>query len=120
MKKIVIMASAAVLSATAFAAQPPATHKFLSTEQLVATCKNKASAQDQNFCSGFGQGVYDGYLQMVNPKKMRPTICMPQDVKDPEIVDAFIKWTEANPKFNGKPAALAVLNFLDQRYPCKK
>lgn len=117
MKKTFIVASAAILSATAFAA--PTTHKFMSTEQIVAACKNKSNVQDQAYCSGFGQGVYDGYLQMVNPKKGQ-TICMPQDTKDPEIVDAFIKWSEANPKFNGKPAAQAVLNFLDQRYPCKK
>ena len=120
MKKTLIMASAAIVSATAFAVPAAPTVKFISTEQIVAMCKNKSNPQDQSYCGGFGQGVYDGYLQMVNPKKMRPTICMPQDVKDPEIVDAFIKWTEANPKFNGKPAALAVLNFLDQRYPCKK
>lgn len=118
MKKILILASAAAVTVSAYAAPSP-TQKFISTEQIVTMCKNKGSAQDQGYCSGFGQGVYDGYLMMVNPKKGQ-TICIPQDAKDPNIVDTFIKWTEANPQFNNKPAAQAVLNFLDQRYPCKK
>lgn len=120
MKKTFVVAAAALVSATAFAAPATPTVKFISTEQIVSMCKNKASAQDQGYCGGFGQGVYDGYLQMVNPKKGRQTICIPQDAKDPGIVEAFIKWAEANPKYNTKPAAEAVLNFLDQRYPCKK
>ena len=121
MKKILVLASAAAISASAMAAAPAPTVKFISTQQIVTMCKNKASAQDQSYCGGFGQGVYDGYLMMVNPKKKgAQTICIPQDAKDPAIVDSFIKWTEANPKFNNRPAAEAVLNFLDQRYPCKK
>lgn len=119
MKKIMILASAA-LSLSALAAAPTPTVKFISTEQIVTMCKNKASAQDQGYCGGFGQGVYDGYLQMLHPKKGRQTICIPQDAKDPGIVEAFIKWTETNPQFNNKPASVAVLNFLDQRYPCTK
>jgi hypothetical protein len=119
-KKTFVMATAAVVSATAFAAAPAPTVKFISTEQIVTMCKNKGNPQDQGYCGGFGQGVYDGYLQMVHPKKMRQTICIPQDSKDPGIVEAFIQWTEANPKYNNKPASEAVLNFLDQRYPCKK
>lgn len=119
MKKILILASAAV-SLSAVAAAPAPTVKFLSTEQIVTMCKNKGNPQDQGYCGGFGQGVYDGYLQMVNPKKGRQTICIPHDAKDPAIVEAFIKWTETNPHYNSKPASVAVLNFLDQRYPCAK
>jgi Rap1a immunity proteins len=119
-KKILILASAAVISGAAFAAPQAPTVKFISTEQLVAMCKNKANPQDQGYCGGFGQGVYDGYLQMVHPKKDRQTICIPQEAKDPGIVEAFLKWAEANPKFSNRPASEAVLNFLDQRYPCGK
>lgn len=83
-------------------------------------CKNKTNERDQGYCGGFGQGVYDGYLQMSNPKKTRQSICIPEDAKDPGIVEAFILWTETHPEFDQKPASEAVLNFLDQRYPCKK
>jgi Rap1a immunity proteins len=119
-KKFLILASAAVMSGGVLAAPQAPTVKFLSTDQLVVMCKNKSNPQDQGYCGGFGQGVYDGYLQMVHPKKDRQTICIPQDAKDPGIVEAFLKWTEANPKYNNKPASEAVLNFLDQRYPCAK
>jgi len=119
MKKALVFVLSAI-AIPAFAAPASSTISFLSTEQIVAMCKNKENAQDQGYCGGFGQGVYDGYLQMSHPKKTRQTICIPQGNKDAVIVDAFIKWTENNPQFNKKPASEAVLNFLDQRYPCKK
>jgi hypothetical protein len=120
MKKTLVLVSAAI-SLSAVAAPPaPTTYKFISTEQIVAMCKNKDNAQDQGYCSGFGQGVYDGYLQMLHPTKGQKRICIGQETKDSEIVPAFIKWTEANPKYNNKPASEAVLHFLDQRHPCKK
>lgn len=127
MKKVLIMASVAAISATTFAAPAASTApttKHISTLELTTLCKDKSNPQSQSYCGGFGQGVYDGYLMMVDPKKQGKkggqTICIPQDAKDPGIVDAFIQWTEANPSFNSKPAAVGVLNFLDQRYPCKK
>lgn len=119
MKSALVFATA-VVSFSAFAATPAPTIHFISTEQIVAMCKNKGSAQDQGYCGGFGQGVYDGYLQMSHPKKTKQTICIPQGSQDTAIVESFIKWTETNPQYNKKPASEAVLNFLDQRYPCKK
>ena len=119
MKKIFGIVAAAI-SVSAVAAPSAPTINFISTEQIVAMCKNKGNAQDQGYCGGFGQGVYDGYLQMSSPKKTKQTICIPQGSKDPGIVEAFIQWTEANPQYNKKPASETVLNFLDQRYPCKK
>lgn len=119
MKRFFAFATVAV-SFSVFAAPVAPTVNFISTEQIVAMCKNKDNAQDQGYCGGFGQGVYDGYLQMSHPKKTKQTICIPHGSKDAGIVEAFIKWTETNPQFNKKPASEAVLNFLDQRYPCKK
>lgn len=119
MKKALIIAVAA-LSASAIAAPAKPSIQFISTEQIVAMCKNKGNERDQGYCGGFGQGVYDGYLQMSNPKKSRMTICIPQDVKDPGVVDAFIAWAESNVQYSPMPASEAVLHFLDQRYPCKK
>ena len=60
MKKLLILTSLAAFSLPAFSAAPAPTQKFISTEQIVTMCKNKANAQDQGYCSGFGQGVYDG------------------------------------------------------------
>lgn len=119
MKKVLIFA-VATASLSAFSATPAPTYKFISTEQIVAMCKNTENQRDQGYCGGFGQGVYDGYLQMTNPKKGKQLICIPEGTKDPEIVSAYIKWAEQNPKYNNKPASESVLNFLDQRYPCKK
>ena len=119
MKKIFVFVSAAV-SLSAFAATPAPSYKFISTEQMVAMCKNTENQRDQAYCSGFGQGVYDGYLQMTHPRKGKQWICIPEGTKDPEIVSAYIKWAEQNPKYGNKAASESILHFLDQRYPCKK
>jgi len=120
-KKTILIAGAALLSVSAFAAAPakPST-KVLSTEELVTLCKDKANPQSQSYCGGFGQGVYDGYLMTRHPKKAPNTVCIPQGSKNEQVVQEFISWTEANAKYNNKPAADAVLAFLSNRYPCGK
>ena len=120
MKKMFVIASAALISATAFAAAPAApSTKVISTQELVTLCKDKTSAQSQSYCGGFGQGVYDSYL-VTRTKKSPSNICIPQGTKNDKVVQEFIDWTAANAQYNGAPAAEAVLRFLNNRYPCGK
>ena len=119
MKKTFIMAAAAVVSVSAFAASPAATTKVISTQELVTVCKDKTNPQSQSYCGGFGQGVYDSYL-VTRSKNSPSRICIPQGTKNDKVVQEFIDWSEANPKYNGAPAAEAVLRFLGGRHPCGK
>ena len=91
------------------------------TEAFVQMCANKSDTAAQNFCNGFGQGVYETYLMTRHPKTARPFICMEGvSLTRQEHIDAFVKWTMVNPKYNPLSAADTILRYLGETYPCKK
>jgi hypothetical protein len=105
-------------SATAMAQDVPKAQT--TTAQFVAFCQNKSNVAEQNFCNGFGQGVYETYLITRHPQKAPPFVCMgsPAPTRQ-DAIDAFVKWSAANPKFNDASAADTILRYLGQTYPCK-
>lgn len=123
MKKILILASAAAISMSAFAApaakQEPA--RVLSTGDIVNLCKQKDNPQTVGFCNGYGQGVYDAYLVTRHPKKAPSNICVKQPAPQrQQVLDEFLVWAEKNAQYNDKPAAEAALRFMAERFPCGK
>ena len=90
-----------------------------STAALVELCKNLNDADAQNFCFGFGEGVYQAYLASRNPK-LKPSICFSSNAATREIIlQEFLLWTQANPQFNQERAAKTLVRFFEAKYPCK-
>lgn len=122
MKKTILIASAALMSAAAFAAAPvqQPTHRVASTGEMVQLCKDKANAQTQAYCNGFGQGVYDSYLVTRHPKFAPSNICVTQPAPQRQLVlDEYVAWADAKPQLKEMPAAESALRFLAERFPCK-
>ena len=91
------------------------------TEQYVAHCNNKTDIAAQNFCHGFGQGVYETYLVSRHPKNAPNFICLePKGNTRQQYIDGFVKWTAANARFNQMSAADTILRYLGETYPCKR
>lgn len=63
-----------LLSATA-PAQAQVPRASTTTQEYVAMCAKTTDVSAQNFCHGFGQGVYETYLITRHPKKAPPFIC---------------------------------------------
>ena len=126
MKKILAATCIVLAGTTSAIAQSTAKTSAIpkaqtSTEVFVQMCTNKADGAAQNFCNGFGQGVYETYLITRHPKKARPFICTESaGLTRQEHIDAFVKWTAANPKYNQLSAADTILRYLGETYPCKK
>ncbi len=127
MKKILAATCIVLAGTTAAMAQSTAKSSsavpkaHTSTEAYVQMCANKADGAAQNFCNGFGQGVYETYLITRFPKKAPAFICLDSvTLTRQEHIDAFIKWTTANPKYNQLSAADTILRYLGETYPCKK
>jgi hypothetical protein len=90
-----------------------------STAALVELCKNQNDLDAQNFCFGFGEGVYQAYLANRSPSA-KPTICFPLQSGSRQVVlQEFLKWNQANPQFNQERAAKSLMRFFTQSYPCK-
>lgn len=90
-----------------------------STAALVDLCKNLDDVDGQNFCFGFGEGVYQGYLANLNAKG-KPTICFSSNTETREdVLRAFLRWNQVNPQFNQERAAKTLMRFFEAKYPCK-
>jgi hypothetical protein len=100
-------------------AQPP--KASTSTQDFVAMCNKKTDVASQNFCHGFGQGVYETYLITRHPKKAPAFICAENSKNTrQDYLDGFTKWSASNPKFNQMSAADTILRYLAETLPCKK
>ena len=90
-----------------------------STKALVELCQNVNDVDAQNFCFGFGEGVYQAYLANRNPK-MKPSICFSAETGTREtILQEFLSWNQRNPQFNQERAAKTLVRFFEAQYPCK-
>ena len=90
-----------------------------STKALVELCQNVNDIDAQNFCFGFGEGVYQSYLANRNPK-MKSSICFSSDSGTRErILQEFLSWNQRNPQFNQERAAKTLVRFFEAQYPCK-
>jgi hypothetical protein len=105
--------------APAMAQQAP--KASITTEQYVAYCNNKSDIAAQNFCHGFGQGVYETYVVSRHPKNAPHFVCLqPAGASRQQYIDGFVKWTAANARFNQLSAADTILRYLGETYPCKR
>ena len=105
-------------SAPAFAQVPKAA---TSTQEFVTLCSKTGDVSAQNFCHGFGQGVYETYLITRHPKKAPAFICAEKSKNTrQDYINGFMKWSASNPKFNQMSAADTILRYLGETFPCKK
>ena len=90
-----------------------------STKALVELCQNVNDIDAQNFCFGFGEGVYQSYLANRNPK-IKSSICFSSDSGTREtILQEFLSWNQRNPQFDQERAAKTLVRFFEAQYPCK-
>jgi len=112
---LLFVASGAIT--TGVLAQTPLPNSDASTAAFVALCQNRADVEAQNFCFGFGEGVYQSFVMQRSPNA-RPTICVPKGMSRDTVLSEFLVWTQARPQYNGDYAAKTIIRFLSSRYPC--
>jgi len=100
-------------------AQTPLPNSDASTAAFAALCQNRTDIEAQNFCFGFGEGVYQSFVMQRSPNA-KPTICVPKGMSRDSVLSEFLVWTQARPQYNGEYAAKTIIRFLNNRYPCAK
>jgi hypothetical protein len=115
---LLTICSALLIQANAFS-QVNLPKNDASTAALVELCRNLDDIDGQNFCFGFGEGVYQAYLANRNPK-MKSSVCFSSTSGTREAILAeFLTWNQANPQFNQERAAKTLVRFFEAKYPCK-
>jgi Rap1a immunity proteins len=81
---------------------------------------------DASHCTGYVLGVVDGYAVTEAAEKARlhfssSLICFPKEgfMPTPQVVRIVVKYLHENAKNLGDPAALLVLQALQEAFPCK-
>lgn len=100
-------------------AQPSLPNSDASTAAFVTLCQNRADIEAQNFCFGFGEGVYQFFL-MQRSSNAKPSVCIPKGLSRDAVLTDFLVWAQARPQYNGDYAAKTIIRFLTTRYPCGK
>lgn len=90
----------------------------VSTEDMLAVCREKYEPLARNFCYGFGEGVYQLHkAQLGNTPDS--SICFKSGAQTrDQILDEFVAWASARPDLASQPAASTIMLFLRQQYPC--
>lgn len=115
----VLVSAAALLIQSEVFAQTNLPKNDASTKALVELCQNANDVDAQNFCFGFGEGVYQSYIANRNPK-IKSNICFSSEAGTREaILQEFLGWIQRNPQFNQERAAKTLVRFFEARYPCK-
>lgn len=115
---VLVLVAALALQSKVFA-QSNLPKNDASTKALVELCQNANDIDAQNFCFGFGEGVYQSYLANRNPK-IKPSICFSAKAGTREtILQEFLSWNQRNPQFNQERAAKTLVRFFEAQYPCK-
>ena len=119
LRRIALFFAASGVIATGALAQTPLPNSDASTAAFVALCQNRTDVEAQNFCFGFGEGVYQSFVMQRSPNA-KPTICLPKGMSRDTVLSEFLVWTQARPQYNGDYAAKTIIRFLSGRYPCAK
>jgi hypothetical protein len=92
----------------------------VSTSEMVTICKD-SSADAQNFCNGYAQGVYDMYVAGIHPTKNPAYVCMPNPGPSREaVIQGYVSWATTVTEYSRLPAADTIMRYLATTYPCKK
>jgi hypothetical protein len=89
--------------------------------QLRSICLS-SSAEDGAFCRGyifalaqyFSRDVLEGEI-----KSTQKFICLPKNLSQEKLKEAFIQYTDTNTDFATLPADVSVNVALRKKYPCK-
>lgn len=120
LNKIVASVAVTLCCAGAVQAQDNLPRADVTTDAMVAMCKNRSDVEAQAFCFGFGEGVYQAYV-VNRPPHAANRICVSKDpVSRRQVLDDFLKWSDANPHHDKDPAAATLLRFLYVQFSCKR
>lgn len=119
MQKIISLCVVSILLISSGAFAQTTVPSDASTAAMVELCQDLRDQEAQNFCFGFGEGVYQAYLAG-RPPNSKSAICFPhQNHSREQTLKEFLVWNKKNPQYGKDSAAKTLIRFFSQQYPCK-
>jgi hypothetical protein len=108
MRATTIALLAITLNAPAHAAEG------MTTATLRTLCLAQSGTTARLTCSGYLVGFVDG-ASIVAATSSRPPWC----AKDADLESTFLRFSQAHPEDNAKPAAVTIYFAMKEAHPCK-
>lgn len=110
---------------TAFAEEKTEWESFfpqqMTAKELMVTCASSymtsIGRQRKKYCSGFISGVEET-TRLQNKLDTTPTICLPEGKTSSQFTDVYMKYASRKTTALSKPAALIVIEALQDAFPC--
>ena len=121
--RLVFLAAAIALTASAHAAPPPDHYRVHTAGELARVCGTQSSAADYAtaiaFCHGVLAGAY-GYFEASTPAADR-FICPPKPAPTrAQVANGFVDWAKAHPQLMTDSAIDTLFRYAAQAFPCKR
>jgi len=132
-QKLFVLLVMCVVGSTCLCPRASAQYAFsMLADTLADSCRASARVDDGGAtapvkdiivaqrCVGYLMGVLDGFEMVRASKEMDPahTICMPEGVRDQQVVRIFMKYVNDHPDVLNKSAPAVVWLAMHQAYPC--
>ena len=95
----------------------PSAAEDITGSHLIEFC-DSASASDLALCHGFFRGLSDTHSIYAAMGKGLHLYCLPRGVTQEQFERVAFKWIEANPELQDRPAAVLIVQALNQGFPC--
>ena len=118
MIKFSLAVLAVTMAATASSQNLPKS-KEATTSAMAELCSQKSDPIAQNFCYGFGEGVFQANVT-ASKSNSPDTICLPTQATRAQLLDDFIAWTRKTPEVANWYASDAIMRYLNETFGCKR
>ena len=99
------------------AAAPAEAQSGVSGQELKKICSSEISA-DLGLCHGFFRGLSDTHSIYAAMQKGLGLYCLPAGATQEQFEHVALNWMDEHPDELERPAALLVLQALNDRFPC--
>lgn len=93
----------------------------MTAKALMTTCASSymssSGRQRQKYCSGFISGVEES-IRLLDKQTIVPKICLPNGKTSSQYTDIYMTYASRKTTDLSKPAALIVINALQDAFPC--
>lgn len=99
-------------------AQKPLRSRYSSGEELLQLCESDLDTK-QSSCSGYVTAVLDTHEALVASRNLERGFCVPKGVDPVQLVRVAVKYLSEEPEKLHGGAAVLLLDYFAQAFPCE-
>jgi Rap1a immunity proteins len=118
MKKLLLIGTVVLLTATSASAQSSSPGPSLKTDVWVDFCTSK-DGMKKIVCTSYAVGLYDGLILWYANSKDPIKICVPEGsfISATQVIDIGLEYVRRHPDSNPRPIAAVLREAIEEAFP---